>query len=302
MPLIADVRHSGGDKVSEAKYIIKSAFSGSLDHLSEQYEILTSMSPDDRDLYVSNVNKSYDETEILIKSEKTKASLDLILKFQYLSRFKYKIHGGDDWYGRNSKAKNYMVENFTHVCRMGNVNDDVLGIFKRFVYETPKLDYFMEVSYQGLNQVDFYTKVKFVLNDLYGISCPTSAKEDLSEWIKSENLAEEDWDWEYKNKVQEWNKRWFKSKSSLYEIQNEWNERKRNIVQYIQEVSSLYSHLYDSNEWLSSLMKRELLCDVDLHSINKAYGAIRDGVKLEHLLLEESHKLADAWGKVGRGL
>lgn len=158
----------------EVKTIIKSAFSSSLGDLASQYEVLASMTPGNREEYVSYAKEYSKETEKLINSDKTNSAITLLLHFQYLARFKYKIHGGDNWRGANGRSMQHMVDSFAHVCSMAKAPDEVLEQFRSFVYETPSFDEFYKISFQGLCNADFYTRVKFVTNELYGVPFPSS--------------------------------------------------------------------------------------------------------------------------------
>ncbi len=283
--------------------IVRSAFSGSLQDIASQYEILASMSQAKREKHVIEANKQHAEIEALINSDRTKQSIDVLLYFQYLARFKFKLRGGSSYYGgKNYHAMSHMIDNFVHVCNMAKVDDEVLERFRSFINTTPPWNIFYEVSYGGLINCDFYTKVNFVSNTLYGVSLPNSKTQDISSWISSSGLSENAWDWEYKNEVEAWNKHWFKSKKTLRTIQNEWKERKTDITNFITEVSAVFPKLYDSNCYLDRLIEKQLQGNVDLVAMNKAYVALKEGVKLKHLLLEEGHELARAWNNMIRGL
>ena len=286
----------------DAKSIIQSAFSSSLSDLASQYEILASLKPEERANYVAVANEYAQETENLISSENTKRAIKLLIYFQFLSRFKYKIHGGDTWRGANGRAMRHMVDGFSHVCSMAKASDEILDAFKGFVYETPSFDKFLKISLDGLHGADFYTQVEFVTNELYGVNFPVNETQDIDGWVASTRLSEENWDWEYKNKIEEWNRRWFKSKSTLVEIKKEWEKRKENLLGYLEDVKPIFSSLHGSNKLLNSLKTRQLQSSIGLEAVNKSYAAIKDGVKLKHLLLEEGHELQKAWNEIGRGL
>ena len=100
----------------DAKAIIQSAFSSSLSDLASQYEILASLKPEQRDNYVSVANEYSHETDNMISSDSTESAIKTLIHFQFLSRFKYKIHGGDNWRGANGQAMQHMVDRFSHVC------------------------------------------------------------------------------------------------------------------------------------------------------------------------------------------
>ena len=286
----------------DTKAIIQSAFSSSLSDLSSQYEILASLNSEDRNNYVSVANEYSLETEKMVNSDETKKAIVTLLQFQFLSRFKRKIHGDDNWRGANGHSMSHMVDSFKHVCNMARTKEGVWEKFNNFVYKTPSLEEFLRISFLGMAGADFYTQVEFVSNDLYGISFPSSSSMQFKDWISSARLSDEQWDWEYRNKIEEWNKRWFKSKSSLIEINKEWSERKENIISFLEEVRPIFSELHDCNQRLNSLKTRQLQSSIGLEAVNKAYAAITEGVKLKHLLLEEGHELAKAWNKIGRGL
>lgn len=286
----------------DAKSIIQSAFSSSLSDLASQYEILASLKPEERANYVSVANEYSQETETLISSEKTKSAIKLLIYFQFLSRFKYKIHGGDNWRGANGRAMQHMVDGFSHVCSMAKASDEILNTFKGFAYETPNFEKFLEISLQGLHDAYFFTQVEFVTNELYGVKFPVNEAQDINGWVSSARLSEQNWDWEYKNRIAEWNRRWFKSKSTMIEIKKEWVDRKENLLLYLNEIEPIFSSLYVSNKLLKSLKIRQLQSSLGLEAVNKSYAAINDGVKLKHLLLEEGHELQKAWNEIGGGL
>jgi hypothetical protein len=286
----------------EARAIIKSAFSSSLGNLASQYEVLTAMTPASREEYYSYANEYFEETEKLINSDKTNSAITLLLQFQYLSRFKHKLLGGDNWQGANGRSMRHMVDCFSHVCIMAKAPAEVLEQFKKFVYETPSFDQFCKVSFQGLFNVDFYTRVEFVTNELYGIRFPFNEEQEIGGWVASAGLLEENWGWEYENKIDDWNRRWFKSKTSRREIEKEREERRKEVSCFLITASSFYSILNSSNQWLRSLKSRELESSIRVRAINTAYKAIHEGVKLKHLLLEEGHELAKACGEITRGL
>jgi hypothetical protein len=196
----------------------------------------------------------------------------------------------------------YLVESFSRLCRRTKTLEETLHVFESFVYDTPAFPEFLDVLLRGLGGEDFYTNAKFVTDESYGVKLPASNIQDIDAWIISADLAEESWNWEYKNKIEECNRGWFRSKSRIIEINKQWESRKETISRYINEVRPIFPDLFPSKDLLISLKSRELQSCLGLGAAEKSYAAIKEGVKLKHLLLEEGLEQANLWNTVCKGL
>jgi len=132
----------------------------------------------------------------------------------------------------------------------------------------------------------FYSQVDRACDELHNIRLPRDPTISLDDWLKNE-LGEDKWNWQYKNEINKWENCWFKSKSTLEEINQRWQLQKNEIEKFGVYISTFFTSLYDSVKWLKNLNEEYLNINLNLCHIEAAALALSEGTKLKHLLMEQ---------------
>lgn len=75
-----------------------------------------------------------------------------------------------------------------------------------------------------------------------------------------------------------------------------WESHRKDIIRCVESLSPLFPGLGEAGAMLERLKSESLSLSVYCDALNRVYEALKQGVQLKHLLLEEEHEL----GKVVR--
>ncbi len=183
------------------------------------------------------------------------------------------------------------MERVDHICKISYTPQPIYEKTKWFAYKTPSENEFIETIFSILDKADFYDKVELACCDLYGIKFPTSDTLSFEEWVERSGLSEKSWEWRYKDKIKELEKKILKRKSTKNKIKNDWEIQRSDTAKCLKSLSAIYKDLANSVNRLKTLKTDELKMSIRVSQINKVNQAIIEGTKLKHLLLEEGVEL-----------
>lgn len=267
--------------------ILSSAFRGSLDELREQYLHLSGLESQERDRVVAEANSALAATQSKISHSDTLRAKDVLLAYQYATRFVYDVE---------SQSKRHFVEVLARLWR-GN-EADILS----WSWQPPSKSEFFRSVQERLPSVDFYTQVNILCDELFGVPMPSASDSSLRDWSDRAKLTEPGWSWRYENQLKEEQARWFSSQKRIGVIEAQWGEHKAKAARCIDEIAPLFAELHPAKSRLQELKGEELWLSGHCFAINRAAEALGQGVQLKHLLLEEAHDMGNVFRAATRGL
>lgn len=145
---------------------------------------------------------------------------------------------------------------------------------------------------------DFYTQVRFLCDQVYGVRLPSVSETSVESWAKNAGLSEDSWAWQYKSLLEKEHSRWFTSKKRMAKIQCMWESHRKDIIKCVESLSPLFPGLGEAGAILERLKSESLSLSVRCDVLNRAYEALNQGVQLKHLLLEEGHELGKMFSRI----
>ena len=278
--------------MQDPKKIIGNSLLSSISDLSDSYDILSVLSEGERKSFIQNFVEISEKISCNIKSKRTNAAIETLLKFQYLVRYKYGIDAPDY----------YFEHYFEHICRSKADKDIKLDTFKRFKISIPNETEYIALVTSVIESCDFYDLVGFLTNNSgYPAPLPDS---DISfeEWLDSNHISKADDSRKYITELDEVNSKLFFRKSRINEIKNKWNELNIRHDSFRKEIIDLFPLLYSSKKWLKDLKLAELENEIKLQVFSNANEAIEQGITRKHLLVEKGLSAIDSYKNITRGM
>ncbi len=266
-----------------ARSFVRSSFD-----LAEQYEFLESLNSSEMDELVKSENEKLRAIRNEINSDLVERSKLVMIIFHYITRFMYNIHFSYERYDDGYNARVGFINNFKGMCG-DKLSSDLLYEFNHFAFNRPLYERFFFILKKGLNTQSFYTQVRFLCEYVGGIRVPKREDVKLEDWLLSERILESEWSWEYEKELKSEENMFFifRSQKKIEKIKDRWNSRRVAVQNFKEEIKEVFPYLCKSNRLLIELKNKELNLSVSNESLNRAYNAIKEGVKLKHLLLED---------------
>jgi len=277
--------------MQDPKKIIGNSLLSSIEGLSDCYDTLASMTENDRKLYIQKLIEINEEIKSKIASDKTQNAIRLLIRFQYIVRYKFRIDEPD-----------YFLESsFEHLCHRKDKHEENLRIFKDFKWNAPAESDYIAFVTTIFSKCDFYDRVNFVTHSSHPASLPSSDM-PYEEWLDREFISTQHDKRQYNNELNEANKKLFFKKSAINEVKSKWNEIIRRHEGFRKEIADIFQNLYSSKKWLEDLKLAELEKGIELREITNANKAIEQGVQKKHLLAENALEAIDSYQKITRGM
>ena len=261
--------------------ILNDSYLDSLDDLKDYYEYLSNLSIAKRDRVIHESNKSLESIRAAILHEDTTKAKKHLLHFQYITLLEYNP-GGHFNIGRG-----YFIERLISICTEQKKLIDV------WHWQTPSLSEFTKIVYPDLLKVDFCKQAVLLCGGSYGgnfgLPFPKKADETFDSWLKYSGLIEESWSWEYKNRIKEENAKWFPSKTKIRSIELIWESHRNQAINCLKNLEPIFPALFESHERILTLRNQELKLSVQCNFMNRVSDAIKNGIQLKHLLLEDRY-------------
>lgn len=277
--------------MQDPKKIVGNALLSSIGDLSDSYDTLAVLSEDERKIYIKNLIKINDEISRDIASERTSAAIGILLKYQYLVRYKYRIDEPDC----------FLESSFEHLCRRKSDEDFKLETFKKFKWNTPSESDFISFIMSVISCCDFYERVGFVTRSSYPASLPSS-NVSYEEWLDHNFISEEHDCRKHSEELEEAKKKLFFRKSTINQVDAKWTEIHHKHKAFRDEMKNTFPTLHSSKKWLEDLKLSELEKGIELREITMAYEALEQGVQKKHLLAENALEAIDSFQKITRGM
>lgn len=275
--------------------ILNDACLDCLNDLKDYYEYLSSLSIAERDRVVHESNKSLESIWAAILHEDTTKAKKHLLHFQYITLLKYNPGGFS-----NNRHRDDFIERLISIC------PDQQRLFKGWLWQAPSLSEFAELVYPNLLKVDFYKQAELLCGINYGggfnLPFPKKADETFNSWSKYSGLLEESWSWEYENQIKEEEAKWFPSKTKIRNIERAWVSHRDKAEACLKDLEPIFPGLFASKERVSTLRYQERKLSIQCSSMNQVLDAIKNGVQLKHLLLEERYAYEKLFRNFARGL
>lgn len=265
--------------------LLRSVFSGSLEDLRQQYAILSAQSAEERERFVACANGHLAKVQQEIAGEQTDSAKRLALKFLFITRVQCKSEGLDDRGLPSERNYQYLVEQVVGLDK-GEKHE-----IESWQCQRPAEAQFIDTISTRLAKNDFYTQVRFLCDQVYGVRLPSVSETSVESWAKNAGLSEEAWAWQYKSLLEKEHSRWFSSRTRIAEIQCMWESHRKDIIKCLESLSPLCPGLGEAGAMLERLKSESLSLSVHCDALNRAYEALKQGVQLKHLLLEEEHEL-----------
>lgn len=272
--------------------LLHSVFSSSLEDLRQQYAILSAQSIEERERFVVCVNSKLAKVQQEIEGEQAASAKRLVLKFLFITRVQCKSEGLGDCGLPSERIYQYLVGQVVGLDR-GEKHE-----VESWQCQRPTEAQFLDVISVRLAKNDFYTQVRFLCDQVYGVRLPSVSETSVESWAKSAGLSEEAWAWQYKSLLEKEHSRWFTSKKRIAEVEWMWQSHRKDIVKCMESLSPLFPGLGKAGAMLERLKLESLSLSVRCDALNRAYEALKQGVQLKHLLLEEGHELGKMFGRI----
>ena len=292
-PCRAAVRLNSGvmplRNMHDVRQILGGAFRGMLEEQAVIYRALEPLNEGQRDQIVESLRAESQKIQRSICSSESWNARNTLLKFQYASRIIYDV----------DQSKDHMLKRFR--WSMPVAATYTAHWSDGWSYASPTEEEFFQQLLEWLGTVDFYTQVKWLSDELYGLPIP-HPEEHFSTYLTRSKISEESWNWRYESQIEEENKRWFTSQRKIDEIRlrsADHLQKSKSCERYIQ---GFYRDISPALKHLDDLMHSELYVGPRLHAAERAYAALKDGVRLKHLLLEDSSDLGKAYSDITRHL
>lgn len=267
--------------------ILSGAFRSSLDELREQYLHLAGLESQERDRLVVEAYAALLATQEAIDHPETHRAKDVLLTYQYITRFIYDVE---------PQSTRHFVDVLTRLWR-GNESD-----ISHWRWQPPPRSEFLTSVHERLPNVDFYTQVGLLCDELFGVPMPSASDSSLQGWSGRARLAESGWSWRYENQVKEERSRWFFSKKRIRAIESQWANHRAKAARCIEEIAPIFPEMHLAKSRLQELKGKELWLSGHCLAIKRAAEALDQGVQLRHLLLEEAHDMGNVFKAATRGL
>lgn len=272
--------------------ILRSAFRDSLEELRDQYTMLSGQSPEERERFVASINDHLGKVRLEIASERTDSAKRLMLKFLFITRVLCKSEGVDHR-GLPSEMNYHNL-----VARAVRLSEDEKGEIESWRWWRPTETQFMDTLWAQLSKKEFDTQVRFLCDQVYGLRLPSGPETSINSWAKSVGLSEESWAWQYRTLLEKEHSRWFTSSTRIEEIQRLWESHRKDSLKCMESLSPLFPALGEARTRLERLRSEELSLSVRCNALNRAYEALKQGVQLKHLLLEEGHEMGNVFNRI----
>ena len=260
--------------------------------LTRKYIFLSELSDEEREMYVEN------ENDALQNLEQQKIGLLIQRAKRVLLRYKYAaIAFRTD--GIEFSCTN-PLSNISHYCRELetlyksteryrdiDLNDPVLRKLSEFRYSPPSELEYIKLIEPILEKRRFTEQLEFLTNNQFSLRLPDKENLSLNEWAENNGITEKFWRYQYEEKISKWDAQWFKSRSDLNKIHEDWRKRRVEVENFLLFINDFFPLVYAAKHLMETLDKKSRELRFSVSNLNKANIAIREGTKLKHLLLEE---------------
>lgn len=267
--------------------ILSSVFRSSIDDLRQHYSWLARLEPKEREIAVARAAEALASTREAIADPSTLLAKDVLLVYQYITRFIYDVE---------TRSKEHFIGSLT---RLGSSDDLDLAAWR---WTVPSRAVFLSCVQSRLAGVDFYSQVNLLCDELFGVPVPSATDLSVHSWADRARLLEVHWAWSYENKIRDEKARWFSSQKSISAIQSQWAEHRSKAARCIEEISPIFHEIPSATSRLQDLKAKELQLSVQCSSMERAADALREGLALEHLVLKEAHEMRRVSRAVTKGL
>lgn len=271
----------------DVRDILSRVFRSSLDDLREQYSYLEELDSFERDRVVAEANHALAAIQSAISHPDTLRAKDILVTYQYVTRFIYDV---------DPQSKRHFVESLNRLSR-----DDDADV-SAWNWRSPSKAEFLARVARRILRADFYTQVNLLCDELFGLPIPSASDGSLRDWSARARLTEPDWSWRYENQIREEKARWFSSQKRLSAIESQWADHRAKAAQCMEELASDFPDLPIAKSRLQDLKGKQLWLSGRCTAINRAADALRQGVQLKHLLVEEARGMERIIKAASRGL
>jgi hypothetical protein len=279
------------DDINKILFNTKSSI---LDDYSHYYKTISKLNGSERlelkKLIINDINKY----ESFLNSNSLLSSVEVCLRFQYISLCKYNFPDAMTISSRGEKLdklknrlKNLVVGSTIHnnedYSKSSLIDKEINFAITN---EESFIKTFTAYSIKHLKGNNPYLVYDF-LSYYVGFYSPYSSFED---WRKDCIKAFEGWIDANLNSINYENKKWFPSKKTIADYLERNKYLKDDLIPYINDVKKIHDEIRDGLKFLSDL--RELtLKRSDWSAAIETIDAINNGISAKHFLLEKAHDM-----------
>ena len=273
----------------DVREIVGGAFRGMLEEQAALYRALEPLTEEQRAQFVDSIRQESNEIQQSIRSGESLRAKTTLLKYQYASRVIYDV----------GKSKDHMLDRF----KWSRPATETFNAHwsDQWSHSSPTEKSFFQHLLAWFDTIDFYTQVKWLSDALYGLPIPRN-DEPFRTYLTRSGISEESWKGQYERQIEQENNRWITSRKKIEEIKQSRTKHLEKSMNCENYLRGFYEDIAPAHDHLNNLKHAELHAIPRLDAAERAYHALKNGVQLKYLLLEESGSLGKAYKDITRGL